>query len=87
MRDMGYGIQIEPSICWVGFGTAHSNKEHREHAQLIAAAPVLLSALQVLVGIFSKLEAPGQGGGCHYSYIYSEEFSQANEAIQLATKA
>jgi hypothetical protein len=30
MRDMGYGIQIEPSICWVGFGTGHSENYARE---------------------------------------------------------
>ena len=43
-----YGANIEPSIAWIGFGSAHSTAEHKANAALIAAAPDLLAALDTL---------------------------------------
>jgi hypothetical protein len=43
-----YGVNIEPSIAWIGFGSAHSTAEHKANAALIAAAPDLLAILKEL---------------------------------------
>ena len=36
--DDGYGIRIEPSIAWIGYGTAHSKAEHQANARLMEAS-------------------------------------------------
>ena len=46
--DKGYGVNIEPSIAWIGFGSAHPTAEHKANARLIAAAPNLLAILKEL---------------------------------------
>lgn len=46
--DAGYGANIEPSIAWIGFGSAHPTAEHKANARLIAAAPDLLATLKEL---------------------------------------
>lgn len=85
MRDVGHGIEIEPSIAWVGFGSSYSKEEHLDHARLIAAAPKLLAALQKMVETFSKCSSPAQGGADDFTWLYRNEFSQAKDAIKLAT--
>lgn len=46
--DKGDGANIEPSIAWIGFGSAHPTAEHKANARLIAAAPDLLATLKEL---------------------------------------
>lgn len=46
--DEGDGAYIEPSIAWIGFGSAHPTAEHKANARLIAAAPDLLATLKEL---------------------------------------
>ena len=48
ISDKGYGANIEPSIAWIGFGSAHPTAERKANARLIAAAPDLLAILKEL---------------------------------------
>jgi len=48
ISDKGYGANIEPSIAWIGFGSAHPTAEHKANAALITAAPALLAILKEL---------------------------------------
>jgi hypothetical protein len=82
----GHGSNIEPSIAWIGYGTAHSNKEHKANARLISAAPDMLSALR-------KAKAWMDPGLCLYENIsehdmnvYYETMEAINNAIQKATQ-
>jgi hypothetical protein len=52
-QDVGHGIRIG-DIAWVGFGSSYPKKTHRANAQLIAAAPDLLEALDELLGCISE---------------------------------
>lgn len=79
MRDMGYGIQIEPSICWVGFGTAHSKEEHLDHARLILAAPELLDGLRKAVSAFNHIS--------RHSLPEGDSYKLAAELKDLIDKA
>jgi len=45
-KTIDHGVRIEPSIAWMGFGSAHPRETHVANANLIAAAPDLLSALK-----------------------------------------
>ena len=46
LNHESYGVHIEPSIAWIGFGTAHTETEHKANAALIAAAPELYKELE-----------------------------------------
>lgn len=45
LNHESYGVHIEPSIAWIGFGTAHTETEHKANAALISAAPEMYEAL------------------------------------------
>lgn len=49
VQDDGFGCRIEPSIAWIGYGSAHPKAEHKANARLIAAAPTLLEMLKKAV--------------------------------------
>lgn len=46
LNHESYGVHIEPSIAWIGFGTAHIETEHKANAALISAAPEMYEALE-----------------------------------------
>jgi len=57
-RCVGYGSHIEPSIGWVGYGSAHPKDEYIANARLIAAAPELLKLCEAfrIAAIFEGLQ-------------------------------
>lgn len=57
-KCVGHGTTIEPSIAWVGYGTAHSKAEHKANADLMAASPKLLDAAVKLLRGFEYLLGP-----------------------------
>lgn len=48
LKHESYGVHIEPSIAWIGFGTAHTETEHKANAALIAAAPEMYEFIEWL---------------------------------------
>lgn len=46
LNHESYGVHIEPSVAWIGFGTAHTETEHKANAALIAAAPEMYEQLK-----------------------------------------
>lgn len=51
LNHESYGVHIEPSIAWIGFGTAHTETEHKANAALIAAAPEMYAKLKELADV------------------------------------
>lgn len=54
---IGYGSNIKPDIAWIGYGTSYPKEVHKANARLIAAAPELLHALQLVMtwnGIYDQ---------------------------------
>jgi hypothetical protein len=76
--DKGYGVNIEPSIAWIGFGSAHSTTEHKANARLIAAAPDLLEALDTLTLVIGLTPIAGN------KEALQEAFNIARAAIAAA---
>ena len=56
--ERGYGADIEPSVAWIGYGSAHSKEVHKANARLIAAAPELLEALKDIATWLSNWDCP-----------------------------
>ena len=48
LNHESYGVHIEPSIAWIGFGTAHTETEHKANAALIVAAPEMYEFIEWL---------------------------------------
>ena len=73
VSDDGYGARIEPSIAWIGYGSAHSKAEHQANARLISGAAEMLEALKELI----RVGAIDDGNFPHL-------VSQVKEAIKKA---
>lgn len=46
--DVGYGFEIEPSVCWIGENSNTTKRQRIANAALIAAAPKMYAALCIL---------------------------------------
>lgn len=82
MRNVGHGIEIEPSIAWVGFGSSYSKEDHLDHARLISFAPELLNGLRKSVNALNQIPRHSLHEGDSYSLT-----SELDALIDKATKS
>lgn len=72
-QDVGHGHCIDPNIAWVGLTSKQAPEETAANARLIAAAPELLAALQMI-------ETDKDGDG----FICKEAMDMVRHAIAKA---
>lgn len=77
LNHESYGVHIEPSIAWIGFGTAHTETEHKANAALIAAAPdgyeYVETTAEVLRLLLETYKLPEQARKCLQERIDESE--------------
>lgn len=77
-REDGHGCRIEPSIAWIGYGSAHPKAEHEANARLIAAAPDLLTALKMVLDDPNALDGRPRTFECVMEALKKAEGGEPN---------
>lgn len=83
LYNESHGVYVEPSIAWIGYGSAHTETEHKVNAALIAAAPdgyeYAETTSEVLQLLLNTYKLPDQARKC-----LQERIEQAEKYMKKA---